>query len=99
MFYAAKLINDYQTAKNFYVKFISVCINKLPSPSGGAGGGLLNHHSCSTGGYHQHRVALSDGLVVDVDAHNGIGAHLAGTVFHFLHRGVLGLAQHPFVGT
>ena len=39
MFYAAKLINDYQTAKNFYVKFISVCINKLPSPSGGAGGG------------------------------------------------------------
>ena len=26
MFYAAKLINDYQTAKNFYVKFISVCI-------------------------------------------------------------------------
>ena len=38
MFYAAKLINDYQTAKNFYVKFISVCFNRLPSPSGGAGG-------------------------------------------------------------
>ena len=43
MFYAAKLINDYQTAKNFYVKFISVCINKLnklPSPREGPGVGF-----------------------------------------------------------
>ena len=85
MFYAAKLINDYQTAKNFYVKFISVCINKLPSPSGGAGGGLLNHHCRSAGSYHQHGITLSDGLVVDVDAHDGVGTQLAGAIFHFLH--------------
>ena len=42
MFYAAKLINDYQTAKNFYVKFISVCIKSalLPSPGRGKGEGF-----------------------------------------------------------
>ena len=40
MFYAAKLINNGETAMIFFVFFVSDCIKSalLPSPGGGRGG-------------------------------------------------------------
>ena len=55
----------------------------------------LSDYNCrSAGGYHEHRAVGADGLVVDVDAYDGIGSKSLSTLHHLLHGGVLGFGKH-----
>ena len=58
---------------------------------------VLNNHRCATAGHHEHGASAADGLIIDVDADDRIGAHLCGAVGHLVHRCVFGLYQHSFV--
>lgn len=61
-------------------------------------GGSSYHHSSAAAGDHEHRATAAHGFIVDVDAHNGIGAPLACAVYHLLDGCVLGLNEHLLIG-
>jgi len=50
----------------------------------------LNDYCRSTGGYHEHGAVGTNGLIVDVDAYDGVGSKSLSTLHHLLHGGVLG---------
>ena len=60
---------------------------------------ISDDYGCSAGGHHEHRAIGSDGLVVDVDAYNGIGSKSLGTLHHLLHGRILGLDKYFLVRT
>lgn len=55
------------------------------------------HHCRSTGGHHKHGTVGAYGLIVDIDAYDGVGAYRLFTLRHFVQRGVLSLAQYAFI--
>lgn len=61
-------------------------------------GGSSYHDSSAAAGDHEHRATAAHGFIVDVDAHNGIGAPLACPVYHLLDGCVLGLNEHLLIG-
>ena len=48
--------------------------------------------------HHEHRAALPDGLIVNVDTYDGIGTHLLSPLSQLVHRSVLSLNKHFLVG-
>ena len=54
----------------------------------------LDNYCCSAGGYHKHRAVCTDGLVVDVDAYDGVGSHSLSTLHHLLNGGVFGFGKY-----
>ena len=46
---------------------------------------LIDDYSRPGCGDHQHTVVGSEHLVVDVDAHDGVGSHPAGALCHLVH--------------
>ena len=57
----------------------------------------LNDYSRSAGGNHEHRAISSNGLIVDVDAYDGIGSKSLSTLHHLLHRCVFCLGKYLLV--
>src|SRR6478672_3797555 len=53
---------------------------------------------CPARRYHQHRAILAHGLVVEVDADDGVGSGVPGSLNHLADREVLGLLQLALVG-
>ena len=54
--------------------------------------GKLYNHGSAAGCDHEHGVSLSDGLVVEVDAYDGVSSHLRCSLLHLSQSCVLGLA-------
>src|SRR5436190_14742111 len=48
--------------------------------------------------YHQHRSILADGLIVEVDADDGVGSGVPGSLDHLADREILGPLQLALVG-
>ena len=57
----------------------------------------LDDNRRAAASHHEHGAAAADGLIVDIDADDSIGAHLCGAVGHLVHRCVFCLYQHAFV--
>src|SRR5215468_1271139 len=60
----------------------------------------LGHHDGRPArGYHEHRAILAHGLIVEVDADDGVGPRFPGSFDHLAHREILGPLQLPLVGS
>jgi len=60
--------------------------------------GLAQEDGGAAGGDHEHAATGAEVFVVEVDAHDGVGAQGFGAFLHFAQGDVLGVAQFVFVG-
>lgn len=64
----------------------------------GPDAGGLDHHGGAADADHQHAAVLAHHLVVDVDAHHGVGPQRLGTLLELLEGDLPGPGQLFFVG-